>query len=194
MASRQTSGGDRRDSGCRLFVARSALVSRRRRVRNSDSTRLRFHRSDQHSGAPSSEELSLTHANTCRRRRAACARASSQRSSTMSRGPSRSVKRDGALCSRSRARLQPDIVFLDIQMPELTGIEVVERLRKVHPTPAVVFTTAPRPVCGYRLRTRSSRLPAETVRCRRLSQPCSERGKPSKRAAHPPPWTARASP
>jgi two-component system LytT family response regulator len=49
---------------------------------------------------------------------------------------------DGASAVEAVARLHPDIVFLDIQMPELTGIEVVERLRKVDPTPAVVFTTA----------------------------------------------------
>jgi len=34
------------------------------------------------------------------------------------------------------------LIFLDIQMPELSGIEVVERLRKLEPTPAVIFTTA----------------------------------------------------
>ena len=34
---------------------------------------------------------------------------------------------------------QPDIVFLDIQMPEMTGLEVLE---KIHHDPAVVFTTA----------------------------------------------------
>ncbi|HJU69675.1 MAG TPA: LytTR family DNA-binding domain-containing protein [Gemmatimonadaceae bacterium] len=34
---------------------------------------------------------------------------------------------------------QPDIVFLDIQMPEMTGVEVLE---KIDHDPAVVFTTA----------------------------------------------------
>ena len=34
---------------------------------------------------------------------------------------------------------QPDIVFLDIQMPEMTGLEVLERIDH---DPAVVFTTA----------------------------------------------------
>src|SRR5262245_15047403 len=33
-------------------------------------------------------------------------------------------------------------VFLDVQMPELSGIEVVERLRQLPQTPAIVFTTA----------------------------------------------------
>src|SRR5262245_43535746 len=49
---------------------------------------------------------------------------------------------DGASAVEAVARLRPDIVFLDIQMPELTGIQVLERLRKIRPTPAVVFTTA----------------------------------------------------
>jgi two-component system LytT family response regulator len=49
---------------------------------------------------------------------------------------------DGTSAVEAVARLQPDIVFLDIQMPELTGIQVVERLREADPAPAVVFTTA----------------------------------------------------
>lgn len=35
--------------------------------------------------------------------------------------------------------LQPDIVFLDIQMPDLTGFEVIDRLEH---TPNIIFTTA----------------------------------------------------
>lgn len=35
--------------------------------------------------------------------------------------------------------LQPDVVFLDIQMPDLTGFEVLDRLDK---KPTVIFTTA----------------------------------------------------
>lgn len=36
-------------------------------------------------------------------------------------------------------RLRPDVVFLDVQMPGRTGVEVVEALDEV---PAVIFTTA----------------------------------------------------
>ena len=36
--------------------------------------------------------------------------------------------------------LRPDLVFLDIQMPALTGLEVVSRLRA--PRPRIVFCTA----------------------------------------------------
>ena len=36
-------------------------------------------------------------------------------------------------------RLRPDVVFLDVQMPGRTGVEVIEALEEV---PAVIFTTA----------------------------------------------------
>lgn len=35
--------------------------------------------------------------------------------------------------------LQPDIIFLDIQMPDMTGFEVIEKLEK---KPNIIFTTA----------------------------------------------------
>jgi two-component system LytT family response regulator len=46
---------------------------------------------------------------------------------------------DGAEAVRVINRLEPDLVFLDICLPELSGLEVVER---IHPTPEIVFTTA----------------------------------------------------
>jgi two-component system, LytTR family, response regulator len=49
---------------------------------------------------------------------------------------------DGAAALEAAARLRPDVLFLDIQMPELSGVQVVERLRALEPTPAVIFTTA----------------------------------------------------
>jgi len=49
---------------------------------------------------------------------------------------------DGASAAESAARLRPDVMFLDIEMPELSGIEVIERLRGLEPAPAVIFTTA----------------------------------------------------
>jgi two-component system LytT family response regulator len=49
---------------------------------------------------------------------------------------------DGATALEAASRLRPDIVLLDIQMPELSGIQVLERLRALDPAPAVVFTTA----------------------------------------------------
>lgn len=46
---------------------------------------------------------------------------------------------DGAAALARIDALRPDVVFLDIQMPELTGLEVLKRLRC---RPAIVFTTA----------------------------------------------------
>jgi two-component system, LytTR family, response regulator LytT len=39
-------------------------------------------------------------------------------------------------------RLQPDIVFLDIQMPGLTGFEVARRLVEAHASSHIIFVTA----------------------------------------------------
>lgn len=46
---------------------------------------------------------------------------------------------DGASAVRAIDELRPDLVFLDIQMPELDGLEVLERAEH---DPAVIFTTA----------------------------------------------------
>lgn len=49
--------------------------------------------------------------------------------------------RDGREALASLATLQPDVVFLDVQMPGLDGFEVVRR-RSPERMPAVVFLTA----------------------------------------------------
>ncbi len=46
---------------------------------------------------------------------------------------------DGAEAVRLIDRLAPDLVFLDVYLPELSGLEVVQRIRH---RPAIVFTTA----------------------------------------------------
>lgn len=46
---------------------------------------------------------------------------------------------DGAAAVRLVDDLKPDLLFLDVRLPELTGLEVVERIRH---RPALVFTTA----------------------------------------------------
>ena len=46
---------------------------------------------------------------------------------------------DGRQAVERIDELQPDLLFLDVQMPELSGIEVLERVKH---QPAVVFTTA----------------------------------------------------
>lgn len=49
---------------------------------------------------------------------------------------------DGASALETIATQQPDVVFLDIRMPGLTGIEVAGALREVSPRTQVVFVTA----------------------------------------------------
>jgi two-component system LytT family response regulator len=46
---------------------------------------------------------------------------------------------DGASALAHITRLRPDVVFMDIQMPEMTGLEVLRRLDYL---PQIVFTTA----------------------------------------------------
>ena len=46
---------------------------------------------------------------------------------------------DGAEGLRLLDALEPDLVFLDVRLPELSGIEVARRMRH---TPEIVFTTA----------------------------------------------------
>src|SRR5687767_862412 len=42
---------------------------------------------------------------------------------------------------RQMSKLRPDLLFLDIQMPEMDGFEVIERAAEDH-LPIVVFVTA----------------------------------------------------
>ena len=46
---------------------------------------------------------------------------------------------DGASALAQIGRLRPEVVFMDIQMPEMTGLEVLRRLDYL---PQIVFTTA----------------------------------------------------
>jgi two-component system, LytTR family, response regulator len=46
---------------------------------------------------------------------------------------------EGRVAVRLINRLEPDLLFLDVQMPELTGLQVLEQVAH---RPAVVFTTA----------------------------------------------------
>jgi two-component system LytT family response regulator len=46
---------------------------------------------------------------------------------------------DGIAAVKAIDRLRPDLVFLDVMLPELTGLEVLQRVQH---QPSVVFTTA----------------------------------------------------
>ena len=48
---------------------------------------------------------------------------------------------DGFTAVKKIERLQPDLVFLDIQMPEMTGFEVIKNLRTQN-MPLIIFVTA----------------------------------------------------
>lgn len=48
---------------------------------------------------------------------------------------------DGAATCRAIGELRPDLVFLDVEMPELNGLDVVARIG-AHHMPATVFATA----------------------------------------------------
>ncbi|HEX7113663.1 MAG TPA: LytTR family DNA-binding domain-containing protein [Steroidobacter sp.] len=49
---------------------------------------------------------------------------------------------DGVAALEAIEQCSPDVVFLDIHMPEMSGLEVVDRLRSLPRPPAVIFTTA----------------------------------------------------
>jgi two-component system response regulator LytT len=50
--------------------------------------------------------------------------------------------KDGVEALRLTGELKPDVVFLDVQMPGLTGFEVARRLLLVEAPPQLVFVTA----------------------------------------------------
>jgi DNA-binding NarL/FixJ family response regulator len=48
---------------------------------------------------------------------------------------------DGASGIRAAAELAPDVVLLDVQLPDLDGFEVAARLARLEPAPAVLLTS-----------------------------------------------------
>ena len=52
------------------------------------------------------------------------------------------VCRDGEEALRLVDKIHPDVVFLDIQMPEMSGLDVARRLLDSETSPLVVFATA----------------------------------------------------
>lgn len=49
---------------------------------------------------------------------------------------------DGVEAVELTQALRPDVLFLDIKMPEMSGVEVVRRLHRLPASPLVIFTTA----------------------------------------------------
>ena len=49
---------------------------------------------------------------------------------------------DGVQALKLVRALRPQLIFMDIQMPEMTGLQVVSQMAGLTPWPAIVFTTA----------------------------------------------------
>lgn len=49
---------------------------------------------------------------------------------------------DGISALEAVADLAPDVIVLDIKMPGMSGLEVVERLKRTHPTLPIFLLTA----------------------------------------------------
>jgi CheY-like chemotaxis protein len=67
----------------------------------------------------------------------------------------RGEARDGAEAVELAARLRPDLVVLDIQLPDIDGFEVSERLAAL-PTPPIVVLISSRDAVAYGPRLASS--------------------------------------
>ena len=52
------------------------------------------------------------------------------------------IAKDGPEALLLAEKLIPDLVFLDIRMPEMNGFEVAEKLQKSKKAPGIIFTTA----------------------------------------------------
>ncbi|SMD12327.1 response regulator [Sporomusa malonica] len=49
---------------------------------------------------------------------------------------------DGALALQVAAQVQPDIVLMDIRMPEMTGLDAAKHMRAIVPEAKIIFLTA----------------------------------------------------
>jgi two-component system chemotaxis response regulator CheY len=49
--------------------------------------------------------------------------------------------RNGALALEMVERLKPDIVFLDVMMPEMDGLEALQAIKSAHPLISVIMVT-----------------------------------------------------
>ena len=52
------------------------------------------------------------------------------------------VAHNGESAERMIAEMQPDLVFLDVNMPKMSGVELTEALQRAKASPLVIFVTA----------------------------------------------------
>jgi DNA-binding NarL/FixJ family response regulator len=62
---------------------------------------------------------------------------------------------DGASALQAAGELKPDVVLLDVQLPDLNGFDVADRLAAERPSPAVVFVSS-RSASAFRWRLASN--------------------------------------
>ena len=83
---------------------------------------------------------------------------------------------NGADGLRQAALHQPDIVIVDMGLPDMTGLDVIARLREWFTQPILVLSArSPRKRQSRRARSRRRRLPDQTVRHRRTARASARR-------------------
>ena len=58
------------------------------------------------------------------------------------------VATDGRMAVEMCARLEPDLITMDVRMPVMDGLEAIEQIMASHPTPILVMTADPRGESG----------------------------------------------
>ena len=166
----------------RLVYGASAVVRRRRQL--PQRRRRDDHRPADFSRTPPWLSRSVPERASSPKTKRCCAR---RWSTQLRRGLAASCEivaecEDGASALEAIAEHQPDVAFLDIRMPGLTGLEVAAAAARSQPAHADRVRHRLRPVRHRRLRTRRGRLPAEADRAR---APGRHRAAPA--GAHRPP-------
>lgn len=81
----------------------------------------------------------------------------------------------GAEEVRLAVSLPPDLVILDLGLPDLDGQEVLRRLREWYTSPVIVLSAHNRNLRKFGIRSRSRRLRHQALRCRRTTGPDAHR-------------------
>ncbi|MDI6871686.1 MAG: LytTR family DNA-binding domain-containing protein [Bacillota bacterium] len=92
-------------------------------------------------------------------------------------------------------RLRPDVVFLDVRMPDLNGVEVAQLLRALPHPPRVVFVTAYEEHAVAAFETEAVDYLVKPVTAARVAQTVERlrRNLPQTPSPGPKPWSSRAA-